>query len=272
MLETLQAKSYESDSLKDLRKTQLPILTNLELLLPTNWMSLVRHHLVHLVRDYIPMMGPVHEWSLYSMERFHSLFKKMARGKKNPVASFATHWAMISQGNYLPPDFVHSFEGANYSKNSPQFYVDRLWTSREVRVRGNKRSGSLSDRHFQMLIRVLNDENIENRVTFYDKMQYGPRGTLFKTRASQKHAFDDSGIKDWESDRKNEGLPQYGWIESIFTHAREDNQTETFAIVEWLDMSEEVDLVSKLPYGARNENSRLNLGWQVLENMFYLIF
>ena len=81
-LEELQAKSITIAELDRLQDVLVLTLAEAETLLPVYWNTHVRHVLLHLT-SFIKRCGPFKAFSMCSYERFHTMFKKLIRGRKN---------------------------------------------------------------------------------------------------------------------------------------------------------------------------------------------
>jgi hypothetical protein len=93
-LEELQAVGHTSRSLKRLEKNIALVLADLETLFPIQWCTQVMHVALHLC-DFIRRCGPFREHSMLGFERFHTVIKRLVRGRKNMLASFHNHYEMM---------------------------------------------------------------------------------------------------------------------------------------------------------------------------------
>ena len=71
------------------------VMTELEMMLPMNWNSMVIHVLTFHTLDIIKNIGPYHTANILDIERFHTLFKSLARGKLNVMRSIANHYTLL---------------------------------------------------------------------------------------------------------------------------------------------------------------------------------
>ena len=85
-LEDLQAKSQPKASLKQLQTALVATLAEAEVHLPVYWNTIVKHVLIHLT-NFIERCGPFKAHSMAGYERFHTLFKKLIRGRKNKLVA-----------------------------------------------------------------------------------------------------------------------------------------------------------------------------------------
>lgn len=97
-LELVQARTQTEDLLRELQTELVHILSELEVMLPLCWSTNVRHVLLHLV-DFIRRCGPFHCHSMLSFERWHTVFKKLAAGTHDIMASIRNHYDMLSSAN-----------------------------------------------------------------------------------------------------------------------------------------------------------------------------
>ena len=77
-------------------RTNLPrIMTKLEMHLPVQWNTTVVHifvfHTVHILQS----CGPFCASNLMDIERFHTLFKSLARGRGKIMASIKNHFGIL---------------------------------------------------------------------------------------------------------------------------------------------------------------------------------
>ena len=92
--EEIQAVGHTSSSLKALENKLIIVLADLEALFPIQWCSQVMHVALHLC-EFIRRCGPFREFSMLGFERFHTVIKRLVRGKKNMLASFHNHYEMM---------------------------------------------------------------------------------------------------------------------------------------------------------------------------------
>jgi len=97
-LERLQAKEHTTESLDKLEADIISVLSSLEIALPLNWNSCVRHHLLHLV-DFIRRCGPFKTHSMAAFERAHVVFKKLVRQQTHVMKSIAGNYAKLIIGD-----------------------------------------------------------------------------------------------------------------------------------------------------------------------------
>jgi hypothetical protein len=77
-------------------RKQLPVvLTSLEMKMPINWCTMVIHVLGFHSLDQFEEAGPYVVSNLLDIERYHTLYKSMARGTNNVMASINNHYALL---------------------------------------------------------------------------------------------------------------------------------------------------------------------------------
>ena len=92
--EELQAVGHTYTSLAALEQKLIVVLADLEAVFPIQWCSQVMHVALHLC-EFIRRCGPFREHSMLGFERFHTVVKRLVRGKKNMLASFHNHYEMM---------------------------------------------------------------------------------------------------------------------------------------------------------------------------------
>ena len=93
-LERLQRYKHTTSSLRKLEINIQDVLAKCEHSLPPVWCSGVKHYNLHLC-DFIRRCGPFQDHNMLAFERWHTLFKRLARGRLNILASIHTHWSMV---------------------------------------------------------------------------------------------------------------------------------------------------------------------------------
>ena len=91
VIESLMRKGYSVASLNMVDIELKSVLAQAEVMLPINWCTGVRHYLLHAC-TYIRRCGPFKEHNMLVFERWHTIFKRMARGRRNLIASINHHW------------------------------------------------------------------------------------------------------------------------------------------------------------------------------------
>ena len=71
------------------------VMTKLELLLPIGWNTVVVHIFTYHTVDILNPLGPFNAANILDIERFHTLFKSLARGRENVMASTKNHYLLL---------------------------------------------------------------------------------------------------------------------------------------------------------------------------------
>ena len=91
VMESLMREGYSNTSLNLVEADLKSVLAQAEVMLPLIWCTGVRHYLLHAC-TYIRRCGPFREHNMLVFERWHTIFKRMARGRRNLIASIHSHW------------------------------------------------------------------------------------------------------------------------------------------------------------------------------------
>ena len=70
-------------------------MTKLEMMMPIDWNTKVIHLFTNHTIDTIKALGPFNAANILDIERFHTLFKSLARGKENVMASIKNHYLLL---------------------------------------------------------------------------------------------------------------------------------------------------------------------------------
>ena len=70
-------------------------MTKLEMMMPIDWNTTVIHLFTNHTIDTIKALGPFNAANILDIERFHTLFKSLARGKENVMASIKNHYLLL---------------------------------------------------------------------------------------------------------------------------------------------------------------------------------
>ena len=77
-------------------RERLPVLmAELESMMPIAWNTTVIHILTYHTVDILERAGPFNVANILDIERFHTLFKKLARGSTNLMASIKNHYLLL---------------------------------------------------------------------------------------------------------------------------------------------------------------------------------
>ena len=71
------------------------VMTKLEMMMPIDWNTTVIHLFTNHTIDTIKALGPFNAANILDIERFHTLFKSLARGKENVMASIKNHYLLL---------------------------------------------------------------------------------------------------------------------------------------------------------------------------------
>ena len=90
-MEGIMRYGHSFASLASLEKNMEVVLGDAEGMLPIMWCTGVRHQLLHGCA-VIRLCGPFYEHNMLVFERWHTIFKRLARGRRNVIASIHNHW------------------------------------------------------------------------------------------------------------------------------------------------------------------------------------
>jgi hypothetical protein len=77
-------------------RDHLPVLmARLESMMPISWNTTVIHILTFHTIDIIERVGPFNVANILDIERFHTLFKKLARGRRHIMTSIKNHYLLL---------------------------------------------------------------------------------------------------------------------------------------------------------------------------------
>jgi hypothetical protein len=172
-MEELQAVAHTSQSLNQLEENLILVLADLEALFPIQWCSQVMHVALHLC-EFIRRCGPFREHSMLGFERFHTVIKRLVRGRKNMLASFHNHYEMMvsSSAWRCTADRNHLVDVANGLWRTPGFKssingdgrVDINYTEKKVRFTGKQTTLTLNAAdHAAVCDLWLNEQSAEAR-------------------------------------------------------------------------------------------------------------
>ena len=71
------------------------VMTKLEMMMPIDWNTTVVHLFTFHTVDTITAVGPFNAANILDIERFYTLFKSLARGRENVVASIKNHYLLL---------------------------------------------------------------------------------------------------------------------------------------------------------------------------------
>jgi hypothetical protein len=77
-------------------KARIPVvMTELEIKMPVTWCTTVMHLFVFHTLAVLKSCGPFSVSNMLDIERFHTVFKKLARGTKSTMASIKAHYKLL---------------------------------------------------------------------------------------------------------------------------------------------------------------------------------
>ena len=96
-LEPLVFKVHSRRKMKEHQRFLLEVLTRMEIMLPTSWCTVVKHHVVHVLSEggLIDLGGPAGCTSMLPSERYNTLLRKLAHSTKNMCEGIARGYALI---------------------------------------------------------------------------------------------------------------------------------------------------------------------------------
>lgn len=98
---------------RELIDLQLPrIMTKLEMIMPINWNTIVVHIFTYHTLETLLAAGPYNVANILDIERFHTLFKTLARGKKFVMASIKNHYLLLEASLFARLDLDHDWTRA----------------------------------------------------------------------------------------------------------------------------------------------------------------
>ena len=168
------------------------VMTRLEMLMPLNWNTTVVHIFVHHTIDIIEKVGPFHVANMLDVERFHTLFKGLARGTKDVMASIANHYLLleVSLATRLSEDMCWSIKPR---ESTPAGFFTRADSKnkadRVVEAIGNATEITFSTSDFKMIRTLWADsypEYKELHNKFRKSKYYHQKGSDISTWLPQR--------------------------------------------------------------------------------------
>ena len=180
-----------------LRKHLPIVMTKIEMALPLTWNTTVVHIFVFHTLSILESAGPFCSSNMLDIERFHTQFKKLAKGTRNIMASINNHYGILeasllnratAEMTWTTPARRSSIAGVAEKADSA------LRTDRCVRPLGASVKSKLTPEEFILLQDLW---SIEEKG--YDKFR--DRFATFNRRRPNSKKV--SNINDWKSSRKN---------------------------------------------------------------------
>lgn len=197
LLNTAMHKQSTPGDRQRLREELPRVITQLEIFLPVYVSTMVLHVLTCGLLSTLEQTGPFPVADMLIFERFHTVFKGCARGKKNIMNSIANHVEHLDTANHgrasssqeswtIKPNRSSL---AGFQQRASGFNrKDRLWT-----VKGNGVDQIMEDDDFAAVISLWRQ---------HDK-EYDAFWKRFN-RAQQRRATRETDIRKWTSaDRTN---------------------------------------------------------------------
>ena len=129
------------------------LFTKLEMKMPTQYQTTVRHLIAFHIRDNLEELGPYPYRTMLDFERFHTTFKALCRNRNNPLASIEAHYELLefclTHRMRAPDDWT-----IPAPRSSPAGYVARPASSRrgdgqlDIALTGTQRLSTLSDEDY----------------------------------------------------------------------------------------------------------------------------
>ena len=95
MLQMIMRKNSTAGDRAIIRRELTAAFTELELAMPLYIQSMVVHYLVYHAVDHLEETGPFHVSNMLDMERFQTVLKTCAKGKKNIMQSIVNNYHML---------------------------------------------------------------------------------------------------------------------------------------------------------------------------------
>ena len=129
-------------------------MTRIETVMPIDWNSIVIHIYVFHTVEILCKLGPFSTANTLDIERLHTVFKKLARGRKNVLASIANHYALMETAMVarLKADQEWSFPAAKSSFPGHAARADSEdKADRHCEALGGSKVERLTDTEFQQV-------------------------------------------------------------------------------------------------------------------------
>jgi hypothetical protein len=164
ILELIMRKSSTPGDRAIIRRQLPEVFTRLELALPLYIQSMVVHYLVYHAVEHLEETGPFHVSNMLDMERFQTVLKTCAKGKKNVMRSIVNNYQLLktSMNTRLvsPCDWVVSpcqSSTAAYLQEANSMKRTDRWHS----VKGKSRTRRLTTSEFKNLLELWSEQNAE---------------------------------------------------------------------------------------------------------------
>jgi hypothetical protein len=200
MLEMLMRKSSTPGDRAFIRRELPVVFTCLELAMPVYIQSMVVHYLVYHAVDHLEETGPFHVSNMLDMERFQTVLKSCAKGKKNVMQSIVSNYQLLKTS--LQMRLVSPFDWVvSPCQSSTAAYLDEADSmkrnDRMHRVQGASRYRLLRTHEFKNVVHLWSQQNEEYR-ELTARFQEDQKE---HQRHSRRHLLVDN-IADWKPRRK----------------------------------------------------------------------
>ena len=199
LLEMLMRKSSTPGDRAIIRRELPAAFTRLELAMPVYLQTMVVHYIVYHAVDHLEETGPFHVSNMLDMERFQTVLKSCAKGKKNIMRSIVNNYQLLKSSlntRLLSPyDWLikpsTSSTAAYLEEADSAKRTDRMYT-----VKGKSSTGRLGASRFKNLLQLWCRHNEE----------YGALMARFTEeqknhRSHKRHHLLVSNIADWQPRR-----------------------------------------------------------------------
>jgi hypothetical protein len=164
MLQMIMRKNSTPGDRAIIRRELTAAFTQLELAMPLYIQSMVVHYLVYHAVDHLEETGPFHVSNMLDMERFQTVLKTCAKGKKFIMRSIVNNYHMLKTSMNMrlvsPSDWVvgpcQSSTSAYLEEADSMKRTDR-WHS----VKGKGKSRTLTSLEFKDLQELWSEQNAE---------------------------------------------------------------------------------------------------------------
>jgi hypothetical protein len=165
-MEGIMRYGHSFASLATLEKNMEVVLGDAEGMLPIMWCTGVRHQLLHGCA-VIRLCGPFYEHNMLIFERWHTIFKRLARGRRNVIASIHNHWCLVlaSAAWRLPSSDGEQWSAKGF-RSSLAGATPKGYTSKTVFAVGARRRADIPLAGYQFL-----QDLYASRFVVYDKLR-----------------------------------------------------------------------------------------------------
>jgi hypothetical protein len=151
---------------KAMRKTSSPtereeiaeatgrLFTQLEIKMPIQFMTSVRHQCICHIVDNLVDLGPYVHRNTLDFERFHTVFKSLCRNRNNPLASIEAHYELLEFSLKQRLEEPDTWTVAPQRSSAADYIARPLSSHRgagqlDIALQGTKRQATLSETDFR---------------------------------------------------------------------------------------------------------------------------